>query len=92
MSVKNRIRLVTFEGCPNAEKARSILRELGHSFDEIVQNKLPKDDPNRGYSSPSILVDGHLVFGAAIDRASSSCTFGVISKAEIVVALKRALQ
>ena len=61
---KTKIQLVYFRGCPNVELAKNALREIAiHDFKEEQLDSLEEHDPLRRYSSPSILIDGHLVVG-----------------------------
>ena len=40
----------------------------------MVQDDLPPAHPLRGYTSPSILLDGQLIFGSASGEAGCSVT------------------
>ena len=69
-----KVELVYFDGCPNVEQAREAIRTAGASFEEVKQNPLLGDNPYRGYSSPSVLVDGRLVAGSCNGAAACSIT------------------
>ncbi len=59
------LRLVYFEGCPNAKLAEQRLREAGIEFEKICQDSLPDDSPYKKYSSPTLLMEEAIVFGAS---------------------------
>lgn len=55
--------LLSFKDCPNAEKARKLLRNSGVAFQDVMQDDLPANHPYRGYTSPSILKEGKVIYG-----------------------------
>lgn len=83
--------LIYFKGCPNIEKARSLLVRAGiQGFTEVVQDDLPENHPLRRFSSPSILgKTGELILGERCNASSAACTFS--SSNEAIVRLKRAM-
>jgi len=58
------IKFIFFEGCPNANKTRAALKAVGAIFDEIEQTSLPKGNPFKGYSSPTILKGSSVLYGS----------------------------
>lgn len=75
-----KIELVYFEGCPNAEAARNNLRkacsQMGSSADWKEWDQKDDDIPQhlKAFGSPSILVEGREVAGAAGDGSQAqSC-------------------
>ena len=68
------IKFIYFKGCPNAESARGLLEKMGVCFHSIEQTKLAEKDPFRRYTSPSILIDGRLVYGALTQGADGGCS------------------
>jgi len=71
------IKLIYFEGCPNAEKSRQALRAVGIPFDEIRQDELPSESPFKSYSSPTILDGDKLIFGSRADAGSGGCSLEI---------------
>lgn len=59
------LKLVYFEGCPNAKLAERRLREVNMNFEKVCQDSLPNDSPYKKYSSPTLLADDEIVFGSA---------------------------
>lgn len=55
------LKLIYFEGCPNAEGARALLREIGVPFEEERQDELSSTDPLKEYASPTVL-DGKKIY------------------------------
>jgi hypothetical protein len=80
--------LVTFLGCPNAARARELLRRSGRGFREVSQDDLPPGHPLRGYTSPSILAGERLIFGQASGEAG--CSIAPLD-AEVLLAALEAL-
>ena len=64
-----RIQLLTFPGCANAPVARELLTRVlageGLAFEEIDTEAPGALERHRAYASPTILVDGIAVGGAA---------------------------
>ncbi len=71
------IQLLHFEGCPNVERARAALRDaiaaerIDQPVDEIDVEAPDAPESLRGWGSPTILVDGIDVTGAARSTGSS---------------------
>jgi len=66
------IELLYFDGCPNTPKMLDSLDYAvihsaiaASSLERTDLTTLPEDDLRRGYGSPTILVDGHDLFGAS---------------------------
>lgn len=68
------VKLIYFEGCPNAQKAKDLLLKREIPFDIIMQDELEKDSPYREYSSPTILDGDSLIFGQKIGQNSAACS------------------
>ena len=75
------IKLVFFEGCPNAEKVRESLTNIGIEFIEIEQNQLQSIDKYKDYSSPTILKNDEVVFGGQAD--GGGCSLNIPSEENI---------
>ena len=58
------IQLITFDGCPNADKFRSTLSRISINFEDVVQDNLEENHPLKGYSSPTILIDNKVLVGS----------------------------
>ena len=85
-----KLKLIYFEGCPNAEKAISLLEQTKISdYQKVVQDTLAKDDVMQGYASPTLLIDNKIIFGAI--AGDGGCTLNLPSLAELVVKLDKAL-
>ena len=67
-----KIKFIYFEGCPNAAKVRLLLEEAGLPFESLDQNQLPSGHPFRGYSSPAVLVNEKLIYGAVAQGGGCS--------------------
>ncbi len=77
-----KIELIYFRGCPHTEQARANIRQALESIgvDSAVE-EWDRDDPDapayvRGYSSPTILVDGRDVTGEGTLAGGASCRAG----------------
>lgn len=61
------IEFLYFDGCPNTPALRETLEasldQMSGSFNAIDLTTLPDDDIRRGYGSPTILINGHDLFG-----------------------------
>lgn len=68
------LKLIYFQGCPNADQAREILAQSGRAFQEVRQDDLPENDPLRRFTSPTILLGEKIVFGMASGDAGCSIT------------------
>ena len=80
---------VFFQGCPNATTVRDNLMATEHPFTIICQDELPENHPMRLYSSPSILLNGELLFGSNIK--GSGCSLDVPSTEDILTAIQKRL-
>lgn len=69
----NEIKLLYFEGCPNAVRVKEMLLQMGHAFQEIRQDRLSENDPLRKFSSPTILKDHEIIYGTSA-RAEGACS------------------
>ena len=73
------VQLLTFPGCPNAERARVALREAvaeEHVRGDIEEIDVSRDDAppwSKGWGSPTILIDGADVAGEARASGEASC-------------------
>lgn len=70
----NRVKVIYFTACPNAQKAQDTLTKGKIPFDVIVQDKLEENSPYREYSSPTILDGTSLIFGQKIGANSAACS------------------
>lgn len=77
------VKLIYFDGCPNAEKAKTLLKEIGISFQEIRQDDLPENDQFRSYTSPTILDGNAIVVGAQTEGSGGGCSVGIPSADEL---------
>jgi mercuric ion transport protein len=86
-----KIQLLYFEGCPNVEYARGALRDamtaerIDLPIDEIDVESPDTPAAMRGWGSPTILIDGLDVTGAARSAAAACRLYanGAPSVAEI---------
>ncbi len=69
----NEIKLLYFEGCPNAVRVKEMLLQMGHAFQEIRQDRLSENDPLRKFSSPTILKDHEIIYGTSA-RSEGACS------------------
>lgn len=82
--------LVYFEGCPNSEKLKSNLEEVGlTSFELIEQGSLEPGHPLKKYASPSLLRDGELLVGALTGSSEGGCSLCLPSVEELKILLER---
>lgn len=98
-----RVDLVFDDDCPNVPAAREQLRAafaqlgLNPRWRELVNGDADVPEYARGFGSPTVLVDGRDILGAAPDRASSCRLYrdedgaltGVPGVERIVEALRR---
>lgn len=76
----NDIKLIYFEGCPEAKNVRAALLNAGiYDFQVIHQEKLTSDDSLRKLSSPSVLKGEELIYGIRTSGEISTCTFDFIN-------------
>ncbi len=73
------LKLLYFEGCPNANKARQLLSKVGATFTEVRQDDLPSTDPLKGYASPTLLDGEKIVFGSKTGEGSGGCSIDIPS-------------
>ncbi len=85
------LKLVYFEGCPNAKDARALLLTSMHDFEVIKQDDLPNNHPMREYSSPSILKGEELIYGQKIDSGSSACSAEKLNESLILSKLSETI-
>jgi mercuric ion transport protein len=75
--MKIQIQFLYFEGCPNVERARAALRDamaaehIDGPVDEIDVEAADAPEAVRGWGSPTVLIDGIDVTGAARSTGSS---------------------
>lgn len=77
------VKLVYFEGCPNAIKVRRSIEETGTAFVAIRQDDLSAGDPLREFSSPTILKDNEVIFGTKTGAGGGGCSLQVPTTDEI---------
>lgn len=77
------LKLITFSGCPNAEKARKLLAEADLEFTEVNQDDLPQAHTHRSYSSPTLLDGEIIIFGSCTTSGAGACTLNLPSVAEL---------
>ncbi len=58
------------------------LEESRYSFEEIKQDNLPKDHIMKSYSSPTILLDDKIIFGAKTGSAGG-CSLEIPNSSQI---------
>ncbi|MGE3760304.1 MAG: MerC family mercury resistance protein [Pseudobdellovibrionaceae bacterium] len=71
------LKLLYFEGCPNANRARQLLSKVGASFEEVRQDDLTPTDPLKGYASPTLLDGEKIVFGSKTGDGSGGCSLDI---------------
>lgn len=76
--------LITFAGCPNAEKAKTLLGEAGLKYTEIKRDDLTESHPHLRYSSPSLLDGEKLIFGSFTDSNAGGCTLSIPNVMELM--------
>lgn len=79
-----KITLITFQGCPNADRLRTLLNEAGVTYEDIEQDLLDSSHPLRGYTSPTLLAEGEVVFGSRLGAGTSGCTVGLPDREELL--------
>lgn len=71
------IELLGFPGCPNTPEMRENLKAAlaalgkGWGFADIDQEKLAEGDLRRGYPTPTVLVNGHDLYGLPVPTEPS---------------------
>ena len=88
---ERKIVLVYFSDCPNAIEAREILERSGLQFYAVNQDQLSKNDPLLGYSSPSILVNGALIFGSKTHDGARGCSVIRIDESVLIRRLRESV-
>ncbi|MBK7842925.1 MAG: hypothetical protein IPJ71_04405 [Bdellovibrionales bacterium] len=81
------LRLVFFQGCPNAERARKLLTEIGLPYEEVRQDDLPFGDPLKGYASPTVLDGKKIIFGSKTGENSGGCSLEIPSLDQLRILL-----
>ena len=81
------LKLIYFEGCPNAERARKMLTELGVPFEEVKQDDVPVADPLKGYASPTVLDGEKIIFGSKTGGNSGGCSLNIPSLDQLRILL-----
>lgn len=72
----NSIKLIYFEGCPEAKNVRAaLLTNRLYDFEVIIQNQFPENHEYRKFSSPSLLNGSKLIYGTRINEDMGSCTY-----------------
>lgn len=84
------LKLIFFEDCPNAERARRLLKQVGVSFEQIRQDSLPADHPYRRYASPTVLNHELIVFGSALGDGGGGCSIDIPSVTDLKKRLETA--
>lgn len=82
------LKLVYFEGCPNAKLAEQRLRGANIKFEKICQDSLPDDSPYKNYSSPTLLADHKIIFGSSTGT-DGGCSIDLPDAAEIEERLRK---
>ncbi|HXH73445.1 MAG TPA: MerC domain-containing protein [Bacteriovoracaceae bacterium] len=86
----NDIKLVYFEGCPEAKNIRAALLNAGvFDFQVIIQGELPDESPYRRLSSPSVLKNEEIIYGIRTDGQISTCTFDRIDSRDGIALIER---
>jgi hypothetical protein len=71
------VKLIYFEGCPKLNQVRDLLRSIpGVHIEEVRQDDLPEGARFLGYSSPSVLLEGRIIYGTEINDAQGGCSIG----------------
>jgi glutaredoxin len=80
--------LLYCEGCPYAEQARRILQNTGYPFTSVRTESLPPGHPQRGYTSPTILLGERVLYG--MGGGEVGCSVGPIDGARIQAEIRAA--
>lgn len=79
-----KVKLVYFQGCPEAKHARAALLTSGIAeFEVVLQDQLKDEDPFKSYSSPTILKGDKVIYGNKLNAGSSACSFQKIDFGKI---------
>ncbi len=84
-----KVKLVYFKGCPNVEKVSAFLAEAGVDCTLVCQDDLPPEHPLKECSSPTIIKDGKIVFGAHGEGSGGACSVNVPSAARLLSLFRR---
>jgi len=76
--------LLYFSGCPHADAAKRAAAEAGISYDDVDQETLSGGDPLAGFTSPTLLMNGKVVFGAYTTEGAKGCTLDIPKAEEII--------
>ena len=79
--------LITFDGCPTSPRIVSMLENMKLDFDQIDQTRLPANHPFRHYSSPTLLLNGTILFGSHTD-GEGGCSLALPSDEAIRILLQ----
>lgn len=82
------IKLIYSENCPNYKWVKELILRLGIHFEEVDQNNISENHPLRYYTSPSVLNNNELIFGAKTDTPMGACSFSFPSEPELIEKLK----
>lgn len=82
------VRLIYFEGCPNAERVKGLLLKIGVPFQEVRQDDLREADPLRSYTSPTILSGEEIIMGTTTEGTGGGCSVDFLSADELKLRLQ----
>jgi|GEM_PF-4857619 len=83
--------LIYFIGCPGIEPLKQALKKEQLSYQEIVQGDLPPHHPHKSLTSPSLVLNGQLVWGEFLSGPSCGCSYSPFSPETIVREVKKLL-
>lgn len=79
-----RVKLVYFQGCPEAKHARAALLTSGiDDFEVVIQDDLTGESPFKSYSSPTILKGDQIIYGSKLEQGASACSYQKIDNEQI---------
>lgn len=74
--VRPPLTVLFFDGCPNFEALKAILKHEGiTSYAEVNLEHLFEGDPRKRYSSPTLLYGDSVVLGTMTSNQSLSCSY-----------------
>ena len=82
-----KLKLIYFRECPNAKKAKQLLAKTGLPYEEIIQDALDRNDFFQTYTSPTLLLDAKIIFGASTGTACGGCSLDIPTLSELKVSL-----
>ncbi len=82
------LKLIYFEGCPNATIAEANLNTAGIKYEKICQDRLDENHPYKKFASPTLLKGDRIVFGSATG-IDGGCSLDLPAASEIKVRLKK---